>query len=264
MHHPVRQCEPDTAALTEAGHHPTGAPVITKSPHRPDQRVSIRGKSERPVDNLFDSSMFKRRKVPEADLERRRNPVKVFLQKFVAEIPGSLPRTPGHSSFFIGTHEHAFALLAQIKLAVRINNMQDFLAGRLVDFLNLRHIFGNEVHVLHGEHGKFQPHHTTDFPGPESGGIDDMFRFYRTLLGNHQPAALGRWLQVSDPVAQIHLGALHSRRLGECMRDVGWRQVTVHGRVKGAQKFVGVDEWENLFSLGGGEKFRINTEQFLL
>ena len=79
MHHPVRQCEPDTAALTEAGHHPAGAPVITKSPHRPDQRVSIRGKSERPVDNLFDSSMFKRRKVPEADLERRRNPVKVFL-----------------------------------------------------------------------------------------------------------------------------------------------------------------------------------------
>ena len=184
MHHPVGQGEPHATALTEAGHHTTGAPEIAKPPDRSDQRIAIRCEGKRPIDNLFDAGMFKGGEVSKPDFQGWRNPVEVFLQQFVPKVPRGFFWAPGNSGFLISAHEHAFAFLSKIELAIRVHDMKDFFARGLIDFLDLRHVLGNEIHVFHRKHGKLQAHHATDLPRPESAGINNVLGFDRALFSN--------------------------------------------------------------------------------
>ncbi len=184
MYHPVGQREPHAATLTEAGHHTTGAPEIAKPPDRSDQRIAIRREGERPIDNLFDACMLKGGEVSKSDFQGWRNSVEVFLQQFVSKVPRSFFWTPGNAGFFISAHEHAFAFLAKIELAIRVHDMKDFFARGLIDLFDLWHVLGNEIHVFHRKHRKLQANHASDLPRPESAGINDVLRFDRALFGN--------------------------------------------------------------------------------
>ena len=184
MHHPVGQGESHTAALTEAGHHTTGAPEIAKPPDRSDQRIAIRRECERPVDNLFNARMFKRGEMSKSHFQGWCNPIEVFLQQFVSKVPWGFFWAPGNAGFFISAHEHAFAFLAKIELAIRIHDMKDFFASGLIDLFDLWHVLGNEIHVFHRKHGKLEANHASDLPRPESAGINNVLRFDRALFSN--------------------------------------------------------------------------------
>src|SRR5690606_84138 len=106
-----------------------GAPEPFQATHRPDQRVAVRREGEGAVDDLLYSRLLKSRKMAKTDLQRRRYAVDVGLQQFVAEIPRRRRLRPWLASLLIGAHQHAAALLAQIKLAVEIDRMDDFAAG---------------------------------------------------------------------------------------------------------------------------------------
>ena len=94
----------NATALTEAGHDTTCTPVIFESPYRSDQRVSIRRKSKRPINDLFDSGMFKRRKMPKSNFQGWRDSVDIFSQEFMTKFPRRLFGRPRYTGFFISPH----------------------------------------------------------------------------------------------------------------------------------------------------------------
>src|SRR6185312_2394077 len=96
---------------------------------RPDERVSVGCESERPVDDLLYAGLLEGREMAEAYLERRRDAVDIRLQQLMAEIPGRRLFRPRLASLLVGAHQHTAALLAEIKLAVEVDRMDDLRAG---------------------------------------------------------------------------------------------------------------------------------------
>ena len=162
----------DAAALAEAGHDAAGDPVVLQAPHRPDQRVAVRREGEGAVDDLLDAGALERREMLEADLEARRDALEVVRQQLVAEIPGRLALRPGHAGALVGAEQHAAAaLLAHVDLALEVDDVQHLLRRQAGD---LRHVLGDEVLVLHGEHRQLEPDHAADLARPQPAGIDDV------------------------------------------------------------------------------------------
>ena len=62
------------------------------------------------------------------------------------------------------------ALLPRVDLAGEVDDVDDLLAGRAVDLGDLRHVLGQDVVVLHGEHRQLQPDHAADLARPEPAG----------------------------------------------------------------------------------------------
>ncbi len=198
MDHPVGEAQPYAAALAEAGHDATCHPETRQAAHRPDQRIAIGCESERAIDDLLDAGVLKRREMPETHFQRRRDTVDVRLKQFVAEIPGRRLLGPWLSCLFVGAHQHAAALLAQIEFAVKINRMDDFRAGFPVPGGDLRHVLGNEVHVLHGEDRQLQPDHAAHLARPQAARIDDVFGNDLALVRDDPPHAIGAANDIHD------------------------------------------------------------------
>ena len=93
---------------------------------------------------------------------------------------------PGLAIALVGAHQHAAPLLAHVNLALEVDAVELLL---LAD--ELRHVLGDEVMVLHGEHRQFEAHHAADLAGPESAGIDHMFGPHGAGLGDDVPGAIG-------------------------------------------------------------------------
>ena len=150
----------------------------------------------------------------EADFKLRRDALDILCQQFMAEIPGRGDRRPGAAGLLIGAHQHAVAFLAQIDLAVEIDAVHQLLAARLVELDDLRHVLGDEVHVLHGEHRQFEPGHAPDFARPETGRIDDMLGDDLALVGDHPPGAVFQLHQILHLGMQVDVGAVLLGGLG--------------------------------------------------
>ena len=75
-------------------------------------------------------------------------------------------RHPWGCGALIGAEEDAVAFLPRIRLAVGVDDVPDLFAVFGVVFHDFRHVFGQEVVMLHRQNGQFQPHHATDFPRP--------------------------------------------------------------------------------------------------
>jgi hypothetical protein len=106
--------------------------------------------------------------MPEADLERGRDPVDIGLQQLVAELPRRLDLRPGLAGLLVGAHQHALALLAQVELAVEIHGVQHLLAGALVELGHLGHVLGQQIHVLHRQHRQLEADHPPHLARPEA------------------------------------------------------------------------------------------------
>jgi hypothetical protein len=136
--------------------------VVVQTPDRTHQRVAVGSKSERPVDDLFDADALESGKVLEPQLQARRDAIDIRRQQIVAEVPRRFALGPGHASFLVGAHEHAVALLAHVDLAFEVDCVKHFILA----FQNFRHVFRDQVLMLHGENGKLEPHHATHLPRP--------------------------------------------------------------------------------------------------
>src|SRR5437899_434068 len=135
-----RPTPPRTAATSlatwlksvERRHENAGDPEARQAAHRPDQRIAVGRKGEGAVDDLLDAGLLEGGKMAEADFQRRRDAIDVRLEQLMAEVPRSLEFGPGFVGLFVGAHQHAAALLAQIELAVEIDCVDDLGAGLLV------------------------------------------------------------------------------------------------------------------------------------
>src|SRR5690606_29156544 len=112
--HPVRERQTYAAALAESRHDRAGRPEVCQALDRTYQRISVRGESERSVDDLLDSRPFDGGKMTEADFQRRRDAIEIRRQQLVAEVPGGRNRRPGSACFLVGAKKDAVAFLARV------------------------------------------------------------------------------------------------------------------------------------------------------
>ncbi len=149
MRHPLGQREPDAAALGKPRHYATSRPVIAQATHGPDQRIAVRGEREWPVHDLLDAGAPDGWEVLEADLEMRRQALQIVGQELHVEVPRRLVGRPHAAVLLVGAHQDALALLAHVDLTGVVGGRQQLLGHRG----HLGHLLGDDVHVLHGEHG---------------------------------------------------------------------------------------------------------------
>ena len=264
MDHPVGERQPDAAALRKAGHDGAGRPEIGHAAHRPDQRIAIRREGEGAVDDAADAGLVEGREMAEADFQLAGNALDILGQQFMAEIPGRGDRRPRAAVLFIGAHQHAVAFLADIDLAVEIDAMHQFLAGRPVEVDDLGHVLGDQVHVLHGENRQFQPDHAPDFTRPEAGGIDDMLGANLALVGDHPPGAVLKLDEILDLGVQLDLGAVLLRRPGIGMGGAVGIEMALMRIENRADELVGIEQRHHLMRLAGGDQHRLAAGIFAL
>ena len=183
----------------------------------------------------------------EPDLERRRDAVDVGLQQLMTEGPRGRVLRPGLAGLLVGAHQHAAAFLAQVQLAVEVDGVQHFLAGRAVDLGNLGHVLGDEVHVLHREHRMLAADHVADFARPQAARIDDMLGMDLAAVGDHAPGAvrvldelldLGEALDVGTQLASgLGIGLRRARRVKVAVDD-GLERTDEAGRVEQRHQLV--------------------------
>ena len=196
----------------------------------------------------------------EADFERRRDAVDVGLQQFMAEVPRRRKFRPRLAGFLVGAHQHAAALLAEVELAVEIDGMDDLLARFGVPLGDLRHVLGDEVHVLHGEHRQLQPDHAADLARPQPAGVDDMLCDDLALVGDDAPFAVGQLHDVLDLGEALDLRAELARGLGVGVRDAGGVEMAVLRIADSTNELLGIDERHQLGRLLRRDLLQVEAE----
>ena len=165
---------------------------------------------------------MQRRKACEAFRERLGQPLEVGWQKLgLAVVPGCSLDRPRRGRCLVHAEEHAAPLLTQVHLAVQIHHYRE-LPRRVHE---LGQILGDQIVMLHGHEGEFDAHHVPDLASPESAGVDNVLGLDGALVGDDEPAALTRPLELEDPRVTVDLGPADSR--GLCERMSGPRRIEV-------------------------------------
>ena len=227
--HPVRQREADAAALAEPGHDAAGDPEVLEALDRADQRVAVRREREGAVDDLADAGPLEGREMAEADLELGRDALEIGLEEVLPEIPRRLLLRPRAARLLVGAEQDAAAFLAHVDLALEVERGDHLLAGRTIELGDLRHVLGEEVHVLHGEHRQLQPDHAPDLARPQPAAVDDVLGVHRAPVGDDVPGSVGTLDEVGHAGAQDDLGALHPRRFRISMGRAVGVEMTLEG-----------------------------------
>src|SRR5579862_4279044 len=255
LDHPLREREPDATSLAEARHHAAGDPEVAQSADRSYQRIAVGRERERPVHHLADADLTERGKVLEADLETRGDPLEVVRQQALREVPRRLERRPRYTGPLIGAEQHPAALLTGVDLAFEVDNVQLLLLS-----FELREVFGDEVLVLHRQHGQLQPHHTTDFAGPEPACVHDVLGVHVARFRDHVPGAIAARFEVDDARLTHDLGAPDLRGLGVRLRHAVRIDVSLDGIEQRADEVALVHEGEEPCRLIDRDDLEVHAE----
>ena len=236
--HPPRQDQPDAAALRKPRHHGAGHPVVPDAPHRPDQRIAIGRKSERPVDGPFDAGPTNCWKMLEPDVEFRSDAVEIIGQELHRKIIRRAQRRPGDAGFLVSAEQSPPALLAHIDFAGIIGCIDDFF-GQARQFRNR---FGDDIHMLHGQHRQVHPRHRPDFAGPQPAAIDDMLGVDRSFVGSYIPRPVRALRQPLNTGEAVDFSAELAGRHGIGLRDAGRIAMAAIGPPQRPGEIAGVDQ----------------------
>ena len=151
-------------------------------------------------------------------------------------------------------------LLAGIDLALEVHDADHLVAGAGVEFLDLRHRLGQEIHVLHRKHGQFETDHAADFARPQAAAIDDVLGLYCSLFGDDVPGAVRLLGQLDDAVAKHDLGAELAGRLGIGMGRARRVEMALDRIPQGADEMGLVHEREHLLGFGWRDQLRLHAE----
>ena len=259
--HPGRQREPHAAALRQAGHDPAREPVVPEPADRPDQRVAVRGERERPVDDLLDPDRRHRRDVLRGDGHLGRDPVQVRLEELRPEVPGRHLGRPRPGVLLVGAQEHPAAFLADVDLAAEVDGHRQLLAGRLVEGLDLRHVRGEHVLVLHGQDRQLETHHPADLARPQAAGVDDVLGVDRVAALDLDVPRLVRTLrQPRDERVEAHLRAGHLGALHVGLGDTRRVDVALDAVVQRAHEVLRIHDREDVPRLRGRDHLELHPE----
>ena len=126
--------------------------------------------------------------------------------------------------------------------------------------LQLRHVLGDEVLVLHGEDRQFEPDHAADLARPQAARVDDVLGVDRALLGDDVPGAVGALPRVDDAVLAHDLGARDLRGLGVGVGHAVRIDVALDRVVDRADEVLLVQQRIQLLRLGRRDQLQIHAE----
>ena len=178
----------------------------------------------------------------------------------MAEVPRRLVDRPGHARLLVRSHEHSAPLLPQIELAVEVDDVDHFLAGGLVDRRDLRHVLGDEVHVLHREHRQLEPDHAPHLARPEAGRVDDVLGVDVSLVRDHPPQALTGAGEILHLGVAIDLGAELAGGAGVRVGDPRGVDMAVDEGLHAAHEALGIEERHELVRFLGTDDLRLDPE----
>ncbi len=131
-----------------------------------NQRIPVRCKGERAIDDPADTRLGVDRKVLEADSQRRGDAFQIGGEELCPEVPRGLLHRPRHTGLLVGTQKQAAALSTGVDLTAEVDSPDTVAVGGVQPGSNFRELLGNQVHVLHSQDGQFQAAHTAYLTGP--------------------------------------------------------------------------------------------------
>ena len=260
LDHPLRQRQPDAAALAEPRHDPAGRPVVAQARHRPHQRVAIGGEGEGAVDHRLDARPFEDRVTPIGEGDRVLDLVVIVGQQFMPEAPGRTAHGPGLAGLFVKADAEPPAFLAQVAFAARVHHMRMFHRA-LVD---LRQIIRHKILVLHRVQRQVDPGHRAHFARPQAAGIDHVLGMDRALVGHHVPGAIGALPGLVHHAMCFDRGAPHARGLGIGMGRARGVEMPVERIVKPAQNAFDIGDRGNRLDLLRRKDLRLQPHEPVL
>ena len=140
----------------------------------------------------------------------------------------------------VRAEEHAAALLADVDLAAEVDGHRQLVAGRLVERLDLGHVRGQHVLVLHGEDRELEADHPADLARPQAAGVDDVLGVDRVAVLDLDVPGLVRTLrQPGHQRVQADLGAGHLGALDVGAGDAGRVDVALDRSYSAPTKYCG-------------------------
>ncbi len=235
---PLRDGQPDAAALAEARHHAASEEVIAEAAHRADDRVAVGREHHAAIDDALDPAIGKTRVALHRHFERAPDPVDIVGQQLVREILRRAADRPMLAAMLVGADQQTLAFLPQIGFAIEIDAHGDF----AIEPRHRRNVVGDDVLVLHRHDRQLDARHPPHLARPQPAGIDDIIGLDGAVLGDDQPAAIRGLLQLDHGIAQIDLGAPRLGGLGIGVGDAGGIDMPVIGIVERTDETRRVDQ----------------------
>ncbi len=259
--HPGREREADAAPLRQPGHHAAGDPVAAQAPDGPDQRVAVRREGERPIDDAAEPDRLHRRVVLERDRKLGRDAIDVVLEELRTEVPGRLAWGPRHACLLVRAHQHRAAFLADVDLAGEVERHRHLVTGLRDVVGDLLHVLGDQVVVLHREHGQLDPDHPADLARPQPTGVDDVLGVDRlAVLEADIPGRVGSLREPDDRRVLMDLGAELLSTLDVRAGDAGRVDVALDRVVQRPDEVLRVHEREQLGRFLRGDELQLHAE----
>ena len=236
LDHPLREREPDPAALAEPRHHRARRPVVPEPRHRADEGVAVRREGERAADDALDPGRLQHRVALVRDVELVRDAVDLLGEELRPEVLRGPLHRPQLAPLLVHADDEAAALLAEVALAGRVHAVRK-LGVALVD---LGEVVGHEVLVLHRVAGQVDAGHLAHLPRPEPRRVDDVLGVDGAVPGHHVPASVGARVELAHRVAEHDLRPLHACPPGVRLGGAGGVEVPVEGIVERSEKSLGV------------------------
>ena len=175
----------------------------------------------------------------------------------MTKIPWRFGFRPWFASAFIGAHQHTATFLAKIDFTIKINSMQNFGTGFLIDFGNFGHVFGQQIHMFHCQNRQFQPNHAANFTRPKTSGIHHMFSDDDAFIGCDDPLAVGLLAKRLNLDMGFKIRAIFARRLGIGMGNAVRVAMPLNRIIHGANKLRRVDQRHQFMRALRGDDLKI-------
>ena len=175
----------------------------------------------------------------------------------MTKIPRRFGFRPWFASAFIGAHQHTAAFLAKIDFTIKINSMQNFGTGFLIDFGNFGHVFGQQIHMFHCQYWQFQPNHAANFTRPKTSGIHHMFGDNDAFICYDDPLAIGLLAKRLNLYMGFKTRAIFACCFGISMGNAVRVAMTLDRIIHGANKLRRINQRHKLMRPFRGDDFKI-------
>jgi hypothetical protein len=161
----------------------------------------------------------------------------------------------GTPAVFVGSEQHAAALLTQVQLPFEVDGVQ------LLPFTHeFRHVAGDEVLMLHGQNRQLDADHASHFAGPQSRGVHHILGMYIAVVGDDIPGSVAARLEIGHAGVSDDFRAAELCGFGVGMRDAIRIDMALDGIVHRALKMLFVQQRKESGRLIDGYDFKIHSQ----
>ena len=274
LHHQLRQVIASAARRRDPERKPLGQPHVTQAGRRADQRIAVRGITDRAVEIVFQTNGFRRRYTVDEGHVFPLDPVQIEREQIGAERVRHAIFEPGRGVFLIRPQNPAPPFLAHIPFRIGITQHR-MLRVILAIFDQHRVGLGHDELMFHRNGGAFDTQQPRRALGMVAGGRDDMFRMNNNgFVGRHKVSTLldhlgaGHFPMIARPFIAICLpapldhGPMLPRAFGHRHGHVGGVDIAI-GRVKNrALKILGAHQRPTVLDLPGRHPFKRHIAGF--